>query len=48
LGYLLAQPFPTIPIVGSQSVDQLLDSLRALDVQLSPEQVEYLEQGATP
>jgi aryl-alcohol dehydrogenase-like predicted oxidoreductase len=45
LGYILSQPFPAIPIVGCQSVDQLLDSLRAGEVQLSLEQVKYLEQS---
>lgn len=44
LGYLLAQPFPTIPLIGSKSVPHLLDSLKAGDVQLSQEQVAYLEQ----
>jgi aryl-alcohol dehydrogenase-like predicted oxidoreductase len=44
LGYLQSQPFPTIPIVGCQSIDQLRDSLSAGDVSLSPDQVKYLEQ----
>jgi aryl-alcohol dehydrogenase-like predicted oxidoreductase len=48
LGYLLAQPFPTFPIVGSQSLGQLQDSLKAGDVQLTLEQVKYLEQTETP
>jgi aryl-alcohol dehydrogenase-like predicted oxidoreductase len=45
LGYLSSQPFPTIPIVGCQSVDQLRDSLKAASVQLDPERVKYLEQA---
>jgi aryl-alcohol dehydrogenase-like predicted oxidoreductase len=43
LGYLLAQPFTTIPIVGCQTLEQLQDSLAAASVQLTPEQVKFLE-----
>lgn len=43
LGYLLAQPFVTIPIIGSRNSAQLADSLSAADVQLTAEQVGYLE-----
>lgn len=43
LGYLLAQPFPTVPIVGCRTVDQLEDSLAATDVRLSAEQVAFLQ-----
>jgi aryl-alcohol dehydrogenase-like predicted oxidoreductase len=42
LGYLLAQPFTTIPIVGCQNLAQLQDSLSAADVQLTLEQVKFL------
>jgi len=35
LGYLLGQPFPTIPIVGSHTLKQLADTLAAADVRLS-------------
>jgi len=45
LGYLLSQPFPTIPIVGCKTRAHLLDSLSAADVSLAPEQVAYLEGG---
>jgi aryl-alcohol dehydrogenase-like predicted oxidoreductase len=45
LGYLLAQPFVTVPIVGCRTLDQLNDSLRAADVVLPAEQVRYLEGG---
>jgi aryl-alcohol dehydrogenase-like predicted oxidoreductase len=31
LGYLLSQPFPTIPIVGSRTIEQLEDSMKAGD-----------------
>lgn len=46
LGYLLAQPFPTIPIVGCQNMTQLQDSLSAAEVRLMPEQLTFLTQGA--
>lgn len=35
LGYLIAQPFPTIPIVGCRTQGQLQDSLTAISAQLS-------------
>jgi aryl-alcohol dehydrogenase-like predicted oxidoreductase len=43
LGYLQAQPFTTVPIVGCRTVEQLTDSLTAAEVRLEPEQVKYLE-----
>jgi aryl-alcohol dehydrogenase-like predicted oxidoreductase len=45
LGYLMSQPFVTVPIIGCRTVEQLLDSLSAGDVVLTPEQVAYLEWG---
>jgi aryl-alcohol dehydrogenase-like predicted oxidoreductase len=45
LGYLQSQPFVTIPIVGSRTVEQLFDSLQAAGVTLTPDQVRYLEEG---
>ncbi len=47
LGYLQAQPFTTVPIVGCQSPQQLADSAAAGDVLLTPEQAAYLEGAAT-
>ena len=43
LGYLRAQPFTTVPIVGPKTLAQLQDCLTAAEVQLSPEQVAFLE-----
>lgn len=43
LGYLLSQPFVTIPIVGPRTVAQLEDSLSAADVRLTKRQVGYLD-----
>lgn len=45
LGYLLSQPFVTIPIVGCQSVRQVADSMTALTVQLTPDQVHHINGG---
>ena len=43
LGYLFSQPFVTIPIVGSRTIDQLQDSLSAADTQLTQAQIGYLD-----
>lgn len=43
LGYLLAQPFPTLPIVGCRTLAQLQDTLAAADVILTQEQIAFLE-----
>ena len=39
LGFLTSQPFVTIPIVGPRTLEQLEDSLSAVNVHLSPEQL---------
>ena len=43
LGYLLSQPFVTVPVVGSHTPVQLRDSASAAGVRLAPAQVAYLE-----
>jgi len=45
LAYLIAQPFPTFPIVGCRRLDQLMDSCAAVEIDLTPEQVSYLKHG---
>jgi aryl-alcohol dehydrogenase-like predicted oxidoreductase len=45
LGYLLSQPFPTVPIVGCKTKAHLRDSLSAADVSLTPAQIAYLKSG---
>jgi aryl-alcohol dehydrogenase-like predicted oxidoreductase len=45
LGYLLSQPFTTVPIVGCKTTAHLRDSLTAADVRLSPDQVRLLVYG---
>ena len=42
LGYLFAQPFPVFPIVGCQNLNQLADSLRAVDAHLSEKEIALL------
>jgi aryl-alcohol dehydrogenase-like predicted oxidoreductase len=42
LGYLLSQPFTTIPIIGSPTLAQLHDSLSAAQLVLSEDQILYL------
>jgi len=45
LAYVLAQPFPSVPLIGPRRLVELEDSLKAFDIQLTPEQVKWLEQG---
>lgn len=48
LAWLLARPGMTAPIVGANSVEQLRGSLAAVDLQLSPTQMEALDQASGP
>jgi aryl-alcohol dehydrogenase-like predicted oxidoreductase len=43
LAYVLAQPFPSVPLIGPRTLGELDDSLRALDVALSPDELEWLD-----
>lgn len=45
LGYLLSQPFTTIPVVGCRTVEQLRDSMQAADVILDESTISYLRDG---
>ena len=45
LAYVLAQPFPSIPLIGPRRLDELDDSIKALSLKLSAEQVKWLERG---
>ena len=45
LAYLLRQPFPTIPILGTSDPDHLADALAAAKLRLAPEQTSWLRQG---
>jgi predicted dehydrogenase/aryl-alcohol dehydrogenase-like predicted oxidoreductase len=43
LAYVIAQPFPGVPLIGPRTVGELEDSLSALDIRLTPDQVRWLE-----
>lgn len=47
LGFLLSQPFVTVPIVGCRTEAQLRDSLTAADVRLTPAQTAFLTDGGS-
>lgn len=46
LAYVLAQPFPVVPLIGPRHMWELDDSLSALNIALTPQQVVWLETGA--
>ncbi|MCS6776992.1 MAG: aldo/keto reductase [Chloroherpetonaceae bacterium] len=43
LAYVLAEPYPVFALIGPATIAELQDSLRALDVALSPRERAYLE-----
>ena len=43
LAYVLAQPFPSIPLIGPRTLAELDDSLQAFDITLTADQVAWLE-----
>lgn len=43
LAYVLAQPSPVIPLIGPRTLGELEDSLSALNINLTPDQVKWLE-----
>jgi len=45
LAYCLFQDFPVIPLIGPLALGELEDSLEALDITLTPEEVRWLEEG---
>ena len=42
LAYVLCQPFPTFALIGPQTIDELRDSLAALDISLTPQEMRWL------
>jgi len=42
---VLRQPWPVIPLIGPRSLAELNHSLEAFDIQLSPVEVRWLENG---
>jgi predicted dehydrogenase/aryl-alcohol dehydrogenase-like predicted oxidoreductase len=47
LAYTLAQPFPVLPLIGPRRLVELDDSLEALTITLTPEEVLWLDTGET-
>jgi predicted dehydrogenase/aryl-alcohol dehydrogenase-like predicted oxidoreductase len=45
LAYVLAQPFPTFPLIGPRTLTETRTSLEALTINLTPEEVTWLESG---
>ncbi|MBB3962410.1 aldo/keto reductase [Rhizobium metallidurans] len=43
LAYVIAQPFPVIPLIGPRTIAELEDSLSALDIKLTRDEVKWLE-----
>jgi predicted dehydrogenase/aryl-alcohol dehydrogenase-like predicted oxidoreductase len=43
LAYVLAQDFPSIPLIGPRTLHELDDSMNAFEIKLTPEQVAWLE-----
>ncbi len=43
LAYLIAQPFATVPIIGSRTSEQLRESMGAIALALQPDELAYLE-----
>lgn len=46
LAYVLAQPFPSTPLIGPRTLGELDDSLQALDIALSPDDLAWLDSGS--
>ncbi len=42
LAYVLAQPFPTFPLIGPRVIEETRSSMRGLDVELTPDEVNWL------
>ena len=45
LAFVLTQPFPSIPLIGPRTLGELDDSLKAFEIKLTPEQVNWLDNG---
>ena len=42
LAYVLNQPFPTFPLIGPRAVVETRTSLPGLEIELTPEEVRWL------
>ena len=45
LAFVLTQPFPSVPLIGPRTLAELDDSLKAFEIQLTPDQVNWLDHG---
>jgi predicted dehydrogenase/aryl-alcohol dehydrogenase-like predicted oxidoreductase len=45
LAYVLRQPFPTFPLIGPRTLEELRTSLPAMSVELSPAELKWLSNG---
>jgi aryl-alcohol dehydrogenase-like predicted oxidoreductase len=45
MAWVLAQPFPVFALAGLRAPEQVDDTLRALELELTPEDVRWLEEG---
>ena len=43
LAYVLAQSFPSVPLIGPRTLGELDDSLNALSLNLTPDEIRWLE-----
>jgi predicted dehydrogenase/aryl-alcohol dehydrogenase-like predicted oxidoreductase len=43
LAYVLAQSFPTFPLIGPRSIEETRTSMAGLDIELTPDQVRWLD-----
>lgn len=48
LAWVLHQPFPCFAIIGPRTVDELLSSVAALDIALTPEEIRWLDLKVEP
>ena len=45
LAYVLCQPFPTFPLIGPRFLSETRTSFPALDIELTPKEVKWLNLG---
>lgn len=48
LAWVLSKSFVTAPILGFSNEEQLEDALASLDIELSEEEISYLEEAYIP
>lgn len=48
IAWLLSRPYLTAAIIGAASMEQLEENLKAVEVKLSPEQIQALDEASSP